>query len=287
MARSRSLDGGRRGGRRSRTTSSRARAARRRPRRACGAASATSSPTRGELVERPATAPGAGGQASSRRGARVLVLGVERPSHRELAARDRTRELRALAPRGRAAHGGAGRARQVREPQPAARRRTRRRTRLAARVDDDVELPRGFLDRFVFLCERFSLHARAAGAPAALARRVAADAPACGQRGARDALRRDRAGDGVRARDVRDAAAVSAAAHGLGAGRALGGARRRARLALRRDRRGRDRPRDSAAAADATRARQARGRGARVPRRAALRDGAPRRKRTLATHRRW
>ena len=24
-------------------------------------------------------------------------------------------------------------------------------------VDDDVELPRGFLDRFLFLCERFSL----------------------------------------------------------------------------------------------------------------------------------
>ena len=54
-------------------------------------------------------------------------------------------------------------------------------------IDDDVELPRGFLDRFLFLCERFSLtlaqpahrlHSHAAwpsrdGAPAASCARPA------------------------------------------------------------------------------------------------------------------
>ena len=33
------------------------------------------------------------------------------------------------------------------------------------RLDDDIELPRGFLDRLLFLCERFWPAARPAGAP--------------------------------------------------------------------------------------------------------------------------
>ncbi len=67
-------------------------------------------------------------------------------------------------------------------------------------IDDDVELPRGFLDRFLFLCERFSLtlaqpaHRLNSHAAWQVTRRRAA------QRRARDALRRDRAGDRVRAR---------------------------------------------------------------------------------------
>jgi len=87
---------------------------------------------------------------------RVLALGVERPEHRELAAAIRAELLRSrhevelhTCPtdgRGKfenldlllAAHPAAGHD-------------------WLLVVDDDVELPRGFLDRFVFLCERFSL----------------------------------------------------------------------------------------------------------------------------------
>jgi GT2 family glycosyltransferase len=87
---------------------------------------------------------------------RVLVLGVERPQHRSLAARaqaelTRSRhevELHTSPP------GGLGKFENL--------------NRLLAAhpvgghdwllvLDDDVRLPRGFLDRFVFLCERFSL----------------------------------------------------------------------------------------------------------------------------------
>jgi GT2 family glycosyltransferase len=89
---------------------------------------------------------------------RVLVLGVERPEHRALAAAMhaellRSRhdvELHSCAPdtRGKfenlnlllAAH---GRALDTYD--------------WLLTIDDDVELPRGFLDRFLFLCERFSL----------------------------------------------------------------------------------------------------------------------------------
>jgi GT2 family glycosyltransferase len=87
---------------------------------------------------------------------RVLVLGVERPQHRSLAARaqaelTRSRhdvELHTIPP------GGLGKFENL--------------NRLLAAhpvgghdwllvLDDDVRLPHGFLDRFVFLCERFSL----------------------------------------------------------------------------------------------------------------------------------
>jgi len=87
---------------------------------------------------------------------RVLVLGVERPAHRELAERARA-EL------ARSRH-----AVELRFAPPAELGKFENLNRLLAAhaaeqhdwllvLDDDVELPRGFLDRFVFLCERFSL----------------------------------------------------------------------------------------------------------------------------------
>jgi GT2 family glycosyltransferase len=87
---------------------------------------------------------------------RVLAIGVERPERRELAAAMRAEllssrhdvELHTCAPGARgkfenlnlllAAHAAAGHD-------------------WLLVLDDDVELPGGFLDRFLFLCERFSL----------------------------------------------------------------------------------------------------------------------------------
>jgi hypothetical protein len=87
---------------------------------------------------------------------RVLALGIERPERRELARAIRAElsrsrhsvELHTCPAGGRgkfenlnlllAEHGAAGHD-------------------WLLIVDDDIELPRGFLDRFVFLCERFSL----------------------------------------------------------------------------------------------------------------------------------
>jgi GT2 family glycosyltransferase len=87
---------------------------------------------------------------------KVLALGVERPEHRALAAASRAElersrhdvELHTCAP------AGAGKFENL--------------NRLLAAhpveghdwllvIDDDVELPRGFLDRMLFLCERFAL----------------------------------------------------------------------------------------------------------------------------------
>jgi GT2 family glycosyltransferase len=87
---------------------------------------------------------------------RVLVLGIERPVHRELAARAQA-ELR------RSRHDV-----ELHFAAPGALGKFENLNRLLAEhpsaghdwllvLDDDVELPRGFLDRFVFLCERFSL----------------------------------------------------------------------------------------------------------------------------------
>jgi hypothetical protein len=87
---------------------------------------------------------------------RVLVLGIERPAHEALAAR---------------AHAELERSRhavELRFAPPAELGKFENLNRLLAAhppdghdwlivLDDDVELPRGFLDRFVFLCERFSL----------------------------------------------------------------------------------------------------------------------------------
>jgi GT2 family glycosyltransferase len=87
---------------------------------------------------------------------RVLVLQVERAEHADLAARARA-EL------ARSRHGV-----ELRIGGPEDRGKFENLNRLLGErsiddrdwllvLDDDVELPRGFLDRFVFLCERFSL----------------------------------------------------------------------------------------------------------------------------------
>lgn len=87
---------------------------------------------------------------------RVLALQVERPQHRELAARAREElarsrhavELRVGAPGGLGKFENLNRLLGERPPPDCD---------WLLVLDDDVELPRGFLDRFVFLCERFSL----------------------------------------------------------------------------------------------------------------------------------
>jgi GT2 family glycosyltransferase len=87
---------------------------------------------------------------------RVLVLGVERPENRSLAAAMRI-EL------SRSRHDV-----ELHTCDPQGRGKFENLNRMLAQapadgfdwllvVDDDVELPRGFLDRFLFLCERFGL----------------------------------------------------------------------------------------------------------------------------------
>ena len=101
-------------------------------------------------------------------------------------------------------------------------------------IDDDVELPRGFLDRFLFLCERFSL------ALAQPAHRLDSHAAW--------SVTRRRAGSVVRETSFVEIGPVTAFARitfpvllpfpelrmGWGLDVALGRARARARLALRR-----------------------------------------------------
>jgi GT2 family glycosyltransferase len=87
---------------------------------------------------------------------RVLALGVERPEHGELAEKMRgelTRsrhdvELHTCPPAGRGKFENLNRLLAAHPPEG---------HDWLLVVDDDVELPRGFLDRFLFLCERFSL----------------------------------------------------------------------------------------------------------------------------------
>jgi GT2 family glycosyltransferase len=87
---------------------------------------------------------------------RVLVLGVERPQHRALAE-----AMRAELSRSRHEV-------ELHTSPPGARGKFENLNLLLGEhppggwdwllvLDDDVELPRGFLDRFLFLCERFSL----------------------------------------------------------------------------------------------------------------------------------
>jgi GT2 family glycosyltransferase len=87
---------------------------------------------------------------------RVLVLGVERPQHRQLARAIRAELLRSR-------HDV-----RMHTVEAASEGKFENLNRLLAEhpaaghdwllvVDDDVELPGGFLDRFLFLCERFSL----------------------------------------------------------------------------------------------------------------------------------
>jgi hypothetical protein len=87
---------------------------------------------------------------------KVLALGVERPQHRALAAAirgelERSRhdvELHTCAPAGKGKFENLNRL-------LAAHPATDHDWLLV--IDDDVELPRGFLDRMLFLCERFAL----------------------------------------------------------------------------------------------------------------------------------
>jgi hypothetical protein len=87
---------------------------------------------------------------------RVLVLGVERPERRALAAAMRAEllssrhdvELHTCPPQGR---GKFENLNLLLAEHPAEDHDW------LLVVDDDVELPAGFLDRFLFLCERFSL----------------------------------------------------------------------------------------------------------------------------------
>jgi GT2 family glycosyltransferase len=87
---------------------------------------------------------------------RVLVLGVQREQHRALASRahaelERSRhevELHVSEPAGLGKFENLNRL--LREHSPDAHE-------WLLLLDDDVELPRGFLDRFLFLCERFGL----------------------------------------------------------------------------------------------------------------------------------
>lgn len=107
---------------------------------------------------------------------RVLALQVERPQHRELAARARTElersrhaiELRVRAPDGlgkfenlnrllAGAPNTAGGLDAADGPPASGAPDMLDGVDWLLVLDDDVELPRGFLDRFVFLCERFSL----------------------------------------------------------------------------------------------------------------------------------
>jgi hypothetical protein len=86
----------------------------------------------------------------------VLALSIVRPEHHELAAvaraeleRSRHRvELHTCAPDGRGRFENLNRLLQARSPQT---------FDWLLVVDDDVQLPRGFLDRFLFVCERFQL----------------------------------------------------------------------------------------------------------------------------------
>jgi GT2 family glycosyltransferase len=87
---------------------------------------------------------------------RVLVLGVERPTHRAIAARAQAElarsrhavELCVAPPNGLGKFENLNLLLAAHPPNA---------YDWALVLDDDVELPRGFLDRFLFLCERFSL----------------------------------------------------------------------------------------------------------------------------------
>jgi GT2 family glycosyltransferase len=86
----------------------------------------------------------------------VLVLGVERPEHGDTWAKARAELLRsrhdvAVQTRPPRGHGKFENLNRLLSEHPADG------CDWLLVVDDDVELPRGFLDRFLFLCERFSL----------------------------------------------------------------------------------------------------------------------------------
>ena len=134
--------------------------------------------------------------APARAGARRRAPRAPRAGQRD------PRRAGALAPRRRAAPRAARRAGQVREPQPPAARRIRPRSYdWLLVVDDDIVLPRGFLDRLLFLAERFALRPGPAGAPRALPRRLARSRAAAPAAVARETpLRGDRPGHRLRPR---------------------------------------------------------------------------------------
>jgi GT2 family glycosyltransferase len=87
---------------------------------------------------------------------RVLVLGIERTEHRALAARAQAElarsrhdvELHTAPPDGRGKFENLNRLLAEHRPEG---------HDWLVVLDDDVQLPRGFVDRFLFLCERFDL----------------------------------------------------------------------------------------------------------------------------------
>ncbi len=215
--------------------------------------------------QRPAPAPGprraprptpAEGARARRRAPRARCAGAEDPPR-----------AAALTPRGRAAHRPAGRARQVREPQPACSQagwrivRSRTTTGCCSSTTTSCCPAASSID-FLFLAERFALDL------AQPAHRLSSHAAW--------SLTRRRPFSVVRETPFVEIGPVTAfsartfstllpfpdAAHGLGPGRPLGGARTRAALALRRARRRLDPPSRGARGRPPTRARR------RSPRRA-------------------
>ncbi len=87
---------------------------------------------------------------------RVLVLGVERPERRELASAMRAELLRSRHDVELHTRPADGRGKFENLNLLLAAAPTADRDWLLV-IDDDVELPHGFLDRFLFLCERFAL----------------------------------------------------------------------------------------------------------------------------------
>ena len=237
-------------------------------------------------VARRSAAAGAGWRARRRGGAAAARARRSGSSARTSPAswRRPRAELERSPPRRHRRPRPGRRAREVREPQRAARRATTS-TRFdwLLVVDDDVVLPRG-LPRPLPRTRRARRAApRPAGAPPALATprgRSRGGGPAIAR--ARDDVRRDRAGDGLSPRHLRDAAAVPGAAHGLGPRRPLGGARARARLADRRRRRDADPP-HAAPAADAYPREAAAAEARALPRRAPVRAARRGRARSRCT----
>ena len=185
--------------RRRRRTRARGLPVRRQRQRSAGARRAAGAPTTPSLDARDA--------ARGRRAAQALA--ARRPPTAPARARARRRaadgpgawpphatSCGAAATRSRSRHHAAGRARQVREPQRAAGRAPDpAATTGCSCVDDDVDLPRGFLDRFLHV--RRARPACALAQPAHRATRTPPGRSRDGGRGrrARDDVRRDRAGD--------------------------------------------------------------------------------------------
>ena len=136
--------------------------------------------------------------------ARTAAPARARARHRAARAAHARRADRAAphAPRGRDAHGRDGRGRQVRAPQRAARRAPARRLRLAARHRRRRRAAARLPRPLPALRRGRGPRARPARPPPPLARRLGRSRAAARRRRARDALRRDRPGHGVRRADA-------------------------------------------------------------------------------------